>query len=60
MDKMEVVRDEVSGFLVSTSKSASDHLSCSELPAHGSSLYGYTKLLRAGWLDKGVEQGGCG
>lgn len=63
MDKTDVVRDEVNAFLLSSSTSACDPFSRSELPAHRSSsngAEGYIKLLRAALLDQGVEEVGSG
>lgn len=58
---MDVVRDEDNAFFPSSSTSASDPSSRSELPAHRSSsnrAEGYAKLLRAALLDQGVEEVG--
>lgn len=63
MDKMDVVRDEDNAFFLSSSTSASDPSSRSELSAHCSSWNrgeGHAKLLRAAMLDQGVEEVGCG
>lgn len=60
---MDVVRDEVSEFFLSSSTSACDPSSSSELPAHRSSTNGaegYAKLLRAALMDRGVEEVGSG
>ncbi len=53
---MDVVRDEVNAFLLSSSTSASDlsHRSSSNRAE------GYAKLLRAASLDEGVEEVGSG
>lgn len=60
---MDVGRDEVNVSFLSSSTSASEPSSCSELaaqlfPSNGEE--GYTKLLRATLSDRGMEQVGGG
>lgn len=60
---MDVVRDEVNAFFLSSSTSASDPPSCSKLSAlrfSSNRAEGYAKLLRAALLDQGVEEVGGG
>lgn len=60
---MEAVEDEVDALLSSSSTSASDVFSCSELAAHRSSstgAEGCSKSLRAALLDEGGGISGSG
>lgn len=61
MDKMEVVRHEVSGSFLLSSTSASDPWSCSELlaqPVASDGAKGSNKLLKASLLDQGGDEAG--
>lgn len=63
MDKMEVVRDEVSGCFMPSCTLPSDPSSCCELSAHrwaSNGGGGQDKLLKATLLDEGMEGAGSG